>query len=116
MVELLIVLAVTLLLVALNGMFVAAEFSIIGASRTTLAGQSLLGDTRARLASEIVEEPRRLDQYIAIAQIGITFSSLALGMYGEHGSSAMPSWPRAYLRPMRCCPPMELRRSSRFRS
>lgn len=87
MVELLIVLTVTLLLVALNGMFVAAEFSIIGASRTTLAGQALLGDAKARLASEIVEEPRRLDQYIAIAQIGITFSSLALGMYGEHNLS-----------------------------
>ncbi|MGA1371826.1 MAG: hemolysin family protein [Pseudomonadales bacterium] len=84
MVEFLIVLGVTLLLVALNGMFVAAEFSIIGASRTALAGQALLGDANARAASEIVEEPRRLDQYIATAQIGITFSSLALGMYGEH--------------------------------
>lgn len=84
MAEIAVILLVTLALVALNGMFVAAEFSIISASRTTLAGQALQGDALARSASQILEDPRRLDQYIAVAQIGITFASLALGMYGEH--------------------------------
>ncbi|MFM7120378.1 MAG: CNNM domain-containing protein, partial [Gammaproteobacteria bacterium] len=84
MAEIAVILLVTLALVALNGMFVAAEFAIISASRTTLAGQALQGDAMARSASRILEDPRRLDQYIAVAQIGITFASLALGMYGEH--------------------------------
>lgn len=84
MVELLVVLVVTLVLVAVNGLFVASEFAIISASRPALAAQAADGDRLARRAVGILEEPAHLDRYIATAQIGITFASLGLGMYGEH--------------------------------
>lgn len=84
MVEVLVILLVTAGLVALNGMFVASEFAIISASRAALAAQAQGGDPIARRAAWILEEPTRLDRYIATAQLGITFASLGLGMYGEH--------------------------------
>jgi CBS domain containing-hemolysin-like protein len=84
MAELATVLLVTLLLVVLNGVFVAAEFCIISVSRATLGAQARQGESIAAAASRIVDDPRLLDRYIATAQLGITFASLGLGMYGEH--------------------------------
>jgi len=89
MVELGIVMLVILLLVALNGLFVASEFAIISASRGALAAQAQQGDAIAKRASWILDDPMRLDRYIATAQVGITFASLGLGMYGEHNLARM---------------------------
>ncbi len=67
-------------LVALNGFFVAAEFSIVKVRRTRLEELSKKGSHRAKLALECVDN---LDEYLSATQLGITLVSLALGWIGE---------------------------------
>ena len=73
-------LAVVFLLVAANGFFVAAEFSLVGARRTRIEALARKGSRPARLAQHAIQH---LDHYISGTQLGITLSSLALGWLGE---------------------------------
>lgn len=82
--DLALVLLVVVALVLLNGLFVAAEFAIIGTSRAAMAARAADGDALASRITRILEQPVLLDRYVATAQLGITFASLGLGMYGEH--------------------------------
>jgi len=68
------------LLVFLNGFFVAAEFSLVGARRTRIMQLADEGNAGAQAAQEAMHH---LDNYIAATQLGITLASLALGWIGE---------------------------------
>ncbi len=74
-----VLLSVALLLVLLNGFFVAAEFSLARA-RITRLDQLAESSGAAVLAREQV---RHIDRYLAACQLGITLASLGLGWLGE---------------------------------
>ena len=71
------------LLILVNGLFVAAEFSIIAVRRSRIEQLSEEGNRAARSVGNILCSQRRTDRYIATAQLGITLASLGLGMYAE---------------------------------
>jgi len=72
-----------IILVILNGFYVASEFAIIGVRPSQLEQMAVEGNKRAKKVLAIVESPVKQDRYIATAQLGITIASLGLGMYGE---------------------------------
>ena len=69
-----------LFLVALNGFFVASEFSIVKVRPSRLDALIKEGNTRAESAKQVTEH---LDAYLSVTQLGITIASLGLGWIGE---------------------------------
>ncbi|MEF0939593.1 hemolysin family protein [Rhizobium sp. BR 362] len=69
-----------LFLVAANGFFVAAEFSLVSVRRSRVAELVLEGRMNATALQRAVDN---LDANLAATQLGITISSLALGWVGE---------------------------------
>lgn len=81
--EYLVPIGIILALVIANGVFVAAEFALVGARRSRLATMAQSGNRVAGWLVGVFDRPRGKDAYIAIAQLGITLASIGLGMFGE---------------------------------
>lgn len=70
-------------LVLVNGVFVAAEFALVGSRRSRIVALAADGNRGARWLLKVFDRPTGKDGYIAVAQLGITLASIGLGMYGE---------------------------------
>ncbi len=73
-------LALLAVLIALNGLFVAAEFSLVAVRRGVIEERAAAGERRART---VLAELRDLSFVLSAAQFGITASSLLLGFVAE---------------------------------
>jgi putative hemolysin len=69
-----------LLLVLGNAVFVAAEYALVTARRTRLEERAQAGNSAARRALGLMDEPVR---FISTVQVGITVSGILLGAIGE---------------------------------
>ena len=70
-----------LLLLLLNGFFVASEFAIVKVRPSQIEGELESKPRRARISKHLVEN---LDGYLSANQLGITIASLGLAMLGEN--------------------------------
>lgn len=75
-----VMLLTALILVLMNGFFVLSEFAIVKVRKTKLEEFVKQGRKSAVLALKMSNS---LDTYLSATQLGITFSSLALGWIGE---------------------------------
>ncbi|MFZ2312800.1 MAG: hemolysin family protein [Methylobacter sp.] len=71
---------VALLLVALNGFFVAAEFGLVKLRQTRIREIAKTQGLRGRILAKV---HTKLDAYLSACQLGITLASLGLGWVGE---------------------------------
>lgn len=79
---------IIVVLVVLNGLFVAAEFALVASRRSRLLALAEAGSGPARWLYELTAQVTGKDRYIAVAQLGITLASVGLGMYGEPAIAA----------------------------
>jgi CBS domain containing-hemolysin-like protein len=77
------VLFVVGLLVGANALYVAGEFASVSARRARIVQMADEGNRLAQTVLPVLEDPRKLDNYIAASQVGITLSSITLGIYGQ---------------------------------
>jgi CBS domain containing-hemolysin-like protein len=73
-------LVLLLLLVAINGFFVAAEFALVRSRRGKI---EQLAEEGNRNASRVLAQLREVDEYLSAAQVGITMASIGIGFLGE---------------------------------
>ncbi|CAB4627734.1 unannotated protein [freshwater metagenome] len=96
---------VIVVLLAVNGFFVALEFALVGSRRSRLEPMANAGDRSAIRALAAMKE---LSIQLAGAQLGITIASLVLGLVGEpavaHSIESLAhhaSWiPQGWVHPM----------------
>jgi len=75
-----------LVLIVLNGFFVAAEFALVRVRESRIVQLEQEGSNRAGVVHGVL---RDLDTYLSVCQVGITIASLALGWVGEPAVSAL---------------------------
>jgi CBS domain containing-hemolysin-like protein len=85
---------IALLLVLLNGFFVASEFAIVKLRSTRVEELRKLHGWRGGILAAI---HRKLDAYLSACQLGITLASLGLGWIGEPAFAQLLEGPAEWL-------------------
>ncbi|QKG85167.1 HlyC/CorC family transporter [Kroppenstedtia pulmonis] len=98
-IEIIVNLFVVILLVFLNGFFVASEFAIVKVRATRIAQLSAEGHRQAKAAQKVIA---KMDAYLSATQLGITLASLGLGWIGE------PAIARLIVEPILNALPLEI--------
>src|SRR3954464_789179 len=73
-------LVLLMLLIAINGFFVAAEFALVRSRRGKLEQAAEEGEAGAEA---VVEQLDRIDESLSACQIGVTIASIGIGFLGE---------------------------------
>ena len=73
-------LVLVVILVLLNGFFVATEFAVVKVRESRIAQLVAEGNQRAVHVEQVISN---LDAYLSACQLGITLASLGLGWLGE---------------------------------
>ena len=73
-------LVLLLLLIAVNGFFVAAEFALVRSRRGKIEQLAEEGEPGAEA---VVEQLDKIDESLSACQIGITIASIGIGFLGE---------------------------------
>src|SRR6476619_3277950 len=71
-------------LLALNGFFVAAEFSVVRSRRSRLEAMARAGDAKARI---VLRATASLARLLSASQLGITLASIGIGALAEEALS-----------------------------
>ncbi len=69
-----------LVLIAINGVFVAAEFALVRSRRSRL---EQLASEGSKPASVVLEQLDQIDEYLSACQVGITMASIGIGALVE---------------------------------
>ncbi len=75
-----VLLVLLFVLIALNGVFVAAEFALVRSRRSRL---EQLASEGTRGAGSVLEQLDDIDEYLSACQLGITMASIGIGFLGE---------------------------------
>lgn len=75
-------------LIALNAFFVFAEYSLAVSRRTRIVELAEQGNATAKLVNRVMQDP---DRFFAATQVGITFTSIAIGVLSEPAFSQLLS-------------------------
>ena len=81
--------AVVALMIFFNALYVAAEFATVSSRRTRISQMAGQGNRMAQLLLPIMENSKKLDNYVATCQVGITISSLVVGAYSQERIGAL---------------------------
>ncbi|MGM9998650.1 MAG: hemolysin family protein [Candidatus Bruticola sp.] len=93
--DILIQLSVILILIAINAAYVAAEFALLNSKplelRTIIDEHKAKGKTAgwACRLLEVKNDSVKFDNYVTVVQVGVTCSSLGLGVYSEHALAGL---------------------------
>jgi CBS domain containing-hemolysin-like protein len=75
-----VLLVLLFVLIAINGIFVAAEFALVRSRRSRL---EQLASEGSRGSAVVLEQLDRIDEYLSACQLGITMASIGIGFLGE---------------------------------